>query len=88
MVEVLRGFEADLEALGVVPAAVCGVIREIEAAGGAAKVSGAGGLSAGRAGSLLVYHPDDSVAEMPVLGPYRRFDTELGVTGLEVESVP
>ena len=39
----IRSFQANLEVLGVVPPEVCELVRRIEEAGGAAKVSGAGG---------------------------------------------
>jgi len=55
--EPLAEFESCLEALGVVPPPVARIVRQIEAAGGAAKISGAGALSGAGAGALLVYHP-------------------------------
>jgi mevalonate kinase len=54
----IREAEACLEELGVVPGEVCAAVRQIEEAGGAAKISGAGSLAGPGAGSLLVYHPD------------------------------
>jgi len=54
----LRQAQACLEELGVVPGKVCAAVRQIEEAGGAAKISGAGSLAGPGAGSLLVYHPD------------------------------
>ena len=54
----LRQAQACLEELGVVPGKVCAAVRQIEGAGGAAKISGAGSLAGPGAGSLLVYHPD------------------------------
>lgn len=54
----IRQAQACLEELGVVPGEVCAAVRQIEAAGGAAKISGAGSLAGPGAGSLLVYHPD------------------------------
>ncbi|HEX2252439.1 MAG TPA: hypothetical protein VHQ65_04130, partial [Thermoanaerobaculia bacterium] len=54
----LRRSERALEALGVVPEPVRRVVREIEAAGGAAKVSGAGSLAGPGAGCLLALHED------------------------------
>jgi mevalonate kinase len=54
----IRQAQACLEELGVVPGEVCAAVRQIEVAGGAAKISGAGSLAGPGAGSLLVYHPD------------------------------
>jgi len=54
----VRSAEAALEAIGVVPAGVREAIRGIEAQGGAAKVSGAGGITGAGAGLVLVVHPD------------------------------
>ena len=58
LVPIVRRAEAALEALGVVPEPVLGAIRAIEAEGGAAKISGAGGRSGAGAGLVLVVHPD------------------------------
>ena len=58
LVPIVRRAEAALEALGVVPGTVLPSIRAIEAEGGAAKISGAGGLTGVGAGLVLVVHPD------------------------------
>ncbi len=57
-VPIIRRAESALEALGVVPPGVLSAIRAIEAQGGAAKISGAGGLTGAGAGLILVVHPD------------------------------
>lgn len=92
-VRLLRAFEAALEELGVVPEPVQRLVRRIEAAGGAAKVSGAGSLTSpspeNGAGSLLVYHPAPSVVDgWDFLRPFRRYRVALGVEGFRVESAP
>ncbi len=77
---VIRDYQADLEKLGVVPAAVARLIRSIENAGGAAKICGAGALTGHQAGALLVMGAED-VTE---LSRYRRIDAPLAVAGLEI----
>jgi mevalonate kinase len=57
-VPIVRRAEAALEALNVVPSTVREAIRAIEAEGGAAKISGAGGFTGAGAGLVLVVHPD------------------------------
>lgn len=91
---ILREAEARLEELGVVPEPVRRLVRRIEAAGGAAKISGAGALTcpgtflgAGHgAGNLIVYHPEpERVDEWPLLAGLDRYDVELGAPGARIE---
>ncbi len=85
--ELVRRCEAGLEELGVVPAPVRALVRRVEAAGGAAKVSGAGSLAGPGAGSLLVCHPrPERVAEWPFLAGLTRYPVVLGGPGLRVEA--
>lgn len=82
----IRDYEACLEAIGVVPAPVRQAIREVEALGGAAKISGAGALSGDAAGCLLVCWPDTWDGRSPrALSAYNRQHVELGVSGLNCE---
>lgn len=82
----IRGYEACLEAMGVVPAPVREAIRDVEARGGAAKISGAGALSGDAAGCLLVCWPDAWDGRLPEsLSAYNRLHVELGVPGLSCE---
>lgn len=91
LLDSVRNFEASLEALGVVPAEVSSIIRRIEDAGGAAKISGAGTLTGAAAGSLMVLWPPGlgagdrtrpSLEEL--VGNLRPLEAELGVNGLEL----
>ncbi|HLX08103.1 MAG TPA: hypothetical protein VKY89_09620 [Thermoanaerobaculia bacterium] len=83
----IREHQACLEALGVVPAPVRALVRQIEAAGGAAKVSGAGSLAGPGAGSLLVYHEDPrAVAAWEFLRPFPHLPVHLGAAGCRLET--
>ena len=88
-VRLIRAYQVDLTALGVVPARIVDLVEQIERAAGAAKISGAGALAAeapadAGAGSLLVYHPDPDwlTAWTPPEG-VTAVDAELGVPGVE-----
>ncbi|MDX1644214.1 MAG: hypothetical protein R3244_07650, partial [Thermoanaerobaculia bacterium] len=85
LVELLRDFERRLEALQVVPPALRELVRRVEAAGGAAKISGAGALSGTAAGSLLVYHPERPPGSLSCLAGLRALEADLGVSGVEIE---
>ena len=85
--ELIRECEACLEELGVVPPEVRALVRRIEAAGGAAKISGAGALSGPGAGSLLVYHPDPEwISGWSFLRPFPFHPVQLGAEGLRRET--
>jgi mevalonate kinase len=87
VVALLREHEACLEALGVVPAPVRALVRQVEAAGGAAKVSGAGSLAGPGAGSLLVYHSAPArIAEWEFLRPFPVHPVHLGAAGFRRET--
>jgi mevalonate kinase len=83
----IRRFERCLEEIGVVPASIQSRIRAIEARGGAAKLSGAGALSGGGAGSLLVYRPPGCAALERELAGVAHRAIALGVEGLHVEVI-
>jgi mevalonate kinase len=85
VVELIRAAQAALEALGVVPAAVQERVRAVEAAGGAAKISGAGALSGAAAGTLLAYHAEpDQLVRVPALA-LPQYPVHLGAAGLRRE---
>lgn len=87
LVPIVKRAEAALEAIGVVPAAVSAVIRRIEAAGGAAKISGAGGLTGAGAGLVLVVHPDDAWhAKFSPPAGWTAHAVRLGAEGLRTEA--
>ena len=83
----IREHQACLEALGVVPEPVRALVRRVEAAGGAAKVSGAGSLAGPGAGSLLVYHADsEATAAWEFLRPFAHLPVHLGAAGFRRET--
>ncbi|MCH7666372.1 MAG: hypothetical protein IH936_10650 [Acidobacteria bacterium] len=87
LVDAVRSFEHCLEALEVVPPPVAEVVRRVEAAGGAAKISGAGSLSGSAAGSLIVLWPPEARVEADlevILCDYRPLAMRLGADGLEL----
>jgi mevalonate kinase len=82
----IRGYEACLEALGVVPEEVREVVRRVESEGGAAKISGAGSLRGPGAGSLLVYHPaPERISGWSFLRPFPFYPIHLGAPGFREE---
>lgn len=86
IVELLREYQSCMERLGVIPQPVRDLVRLVEAAGGAAKVSGAGSLAGPGAGSLLVYHPDPGqIAGWDFLRPLPFYPVELGAAGFRSE---
>jgi mevalonate kinase len=87
VIALIREHEACLEALGVVPEPVRNLVRQVEAAGGAAKVSGAGSLAGPGAGSLLVYHPrPEAAAAWEFLRPFAHHPVHLGAAGFRRET--
>lgn len=84
--DLLRASAAALAELGVVPAPVRAIVRAVEAAGGAAKISGAGSLAGPGAGCLLVYHSDAGrLAGLPALAGLRSLPLRLGTAGFQTE---
>lgn len=91
VVAAVRRFERGLETLGVVPGPVRRLVRAVEERGGAAKVSGAGALSAAPsgppgAGSLLVYHVEpERTDDWGFLARLPRWWLGLGAEGFRLE---
>lgn len=94
--ELIREAEALLETLGVVPEPTRELIRQIETAGGAAKISGAGSLAGPGAGNLLIHHAEPGTLDellgrlstAPAGGgrlTLRTYDVELGAPGARLE---
>jgi mevalonate kinase len=86
--DLLRESAACLAELGVVPEPVRRIVGAVEAAGGAAKISGAGSLAGPGAGCLLVYHSDAGrIADLPELGGLRPLPLRLGAAGFRFEDL-
>lgn len=86
LIRIIREGEKNLESIGVCSPQVKKIIREIESAGGAAKICGGGG-SNGPTGVLLCYHKDPTKLKT-IIKSYNldHFNTTLGVEGLRLES--
>lgn len=84
--EAIRTFESCLEELGVVPAPIRDVVRRVERAGGAAKISGAGSLAGPGAGLLLVYSPEGEAGDGDFLAPLEPVEASLGDAGVRREA--
>jgi mevalonate kinase len=80
----VREYEDCLEAFGVVPPSVRSRLAEAAVAGATGKISGAGALSDGGAGSLLLLSPAGA-ATPEALSDYTPVPARLGVPGLELE---
>lgn len=72
--------------LGVVPPAIAVRIGRIEAAGGTAKISGAGALEGERAGALICMLCGRDSGTIEVLSDLAPVDASIGVNGLRFEA--
>lgn len=88
LIEAVRRFHACLVELGAVTAEVADRVAAVERAGGAAKISGAGGATGPAAGALLVYHAEPgALRDLEALRDLPRLEAPLGVSGLTVEEL-
>lgn len=83
--ELIRAYELCLEELGVVPASLRAELGGAAANGVVAKISGAGSLTEGGAGSLLVFRRSPGAPTPAAFARFAAYPAELGVSGLEVE---
>lgn len=85
LIDCIKSGERNLEELGVVGKKAQSIIREIEKLGGAAKISGAGGIRNG-SGMLLAYHKSSAILDQIYL--HSKLDSSkitLGEEGLRQE---
>ncbi len=85
LIDVIRSFEADLEMLGAVPPRVAERARQVERAGGALKVSGAGASRGEGAGTILALWRTQPAAENDPLAVWKRRPVRADSLGLKVE---
>lgn len=87
LMEAIRQNELLLEKLGVVGQFAKNIVREIEAVGGTAKISGAGGIK-DKSGLLLVYHTDKRAVEKIAKKYSLECSTaELGAEGVKLDKL-
>ncbi|OGE72576.1 mevalonate kinase [Candidatus Daviesbacteria bacterium RIFCSPLOWO2_12_FULL_38_10] len=85
LIRIIRAGERNLESIGVCSPEVSKIIRQIENAGGAAKICGAGATQ-GPTGVLLCYHKNTSVIEkIASENKLSHFSAKLGVEGVKQE---
>ena len=85
LVTVIKKGERNLESIGVVSPFAKSIIREIEKLGGAAKISGAGGVKQG-SGMLLTYHKNPKkILNYAKQNNLEAFIIKLGEEGLRKE---
>lgn len=85
IIRIIRAGEKNLESIGVCSPTVAKIIRKIEAAGGAAKICGAG-ASDGPTGVLLCYHQNKKILEkIASENSLNYFSVKLGVEGVRNE---
>ena len=85
VLRIIKEGEKNLESIGVLSPSVKKIIREIEKAGGAAKICGAGATD-GPTGALLCYHPNPSaIKSISQKFNLEYFQAKLGVEGLRKE---
>lgn len=84
-IRIIREGERNLEKIGVVSPFAKSIVRKIEQLGGAAKISGAGGIKSG-SGILLCYHRDKKLIEnIAKAFQLAYFSVSLGAEGLKNE---
>lgn len=85
VMRIIQAGEGNLEKLGAVSPSSAAIIREIEAAGGVAKVCGAGGKT-DASGVVLAYHQDKNLlTEITSKHKLRSYAVALGAEGLRQE---
>ncbi|MBI5614580.1 hypothetical protein HY947_06655 [Candidatus Gottesmanbacteria bacterium] len=86
LVDAIKIGECTLETMGVVSDSAQKIIREIELAGGAAKILGGGGKK-GPVGYLLAYHRDEkAIQAIGASYGYKVEQVKLGEEGVQLES--
>ena len=85
LIESIRIFEMNLEMLGAVPPAVAERARQVERAGGALKVSGAGASRGNSAGTILALWPTQPAPESDPLAVWTPRPVRAAPLGLQIE---
>lgn len=82
LIKIIKAMHRNLDRIGVVSPPTQKLIHDIENAGGAAKISGAGGATTG-SGTVIAYHPNtQKLKEIVQNHNFSFYDINLGVEGL------